>query len=146
MEGNEDDINDGNDAGDAAGDSMMAMMMMMMVVFIIIVIIIIIIIIIMLLLLMMMMMMMMMVFTTMTTTMIRIVLGRVVVKMISSILLTQILPFMFQCRYTLMYTYPYAYFMEDERKRLVSLLPENSPYNFDKKTHCIHTCLRGLEE
>lgn len=30
-----------------------------------------------------------------------------------------------QCRYTMMYTYPYAYFMEDERKRLViiHLLP-----------------------
>ena len=99
----------------------------------------------MLLLLLLMMMMMMMVFTTMTTTMIRIVLGRVVVKMMSSILLTQILPFMFQCRYTLMYTYPYAYFMEDERKRLVSLPPENSPYNFDE-LHCFHTWLRGLEE
>ena len=80
---------------------------------------------------MMMMMMMMMMIRTMT--MIRMVMVRVVVKMMSSILLTQILPFMFQCRYTLMYTYPYAYFMEDERKRLVSLLPENSPYNFDKK-------------
>ena len=67
MEGNEDDINDGNDAGDAAGDSMMAMMMMMMVVFIIIVIVIIIII---MLLLLLLLMMMMMVFTTMTTTMI----------------------------------------------------------------------------
>ena len=31
MEGNEDDINDDNDAGDAYGDSMMAMMMMMMI-------------------------------------------------------------------------------------------------------------------
>ena len=82
---------------------------------------------------------------TMTTTMIRMVMVRVVVKMMSSILLTQILPFMFQCRYTLMYTYPYAYFMEDERKRLVSLLPENSPYNSDE-LHCIHTWLRGLEE
>ena len=30
IEGNEDDINDGNDAGDTDGDSMMAMMMMMM--------------------------------------------------------------------------------------------------------------------
>ena len=30
MEGIEDDVYDGNDAGDAAGDSMMAMMMMMM--------------------------------------------------------------------------------------------------------------------
>ena len=30
MEGNEDDISDDNDAGDADGDSMMAMMMMMM--------------------------------------------------------------------------------------------------------------------
>ena len=88
------------------------------------------------------MMMMMMMIRTMTTTMIRMVMD---VKMMSSILLTQILPFMFQCRYTLMYTYPYAYFMEDERKRLVSLLPENSPYNFDE-LHCIHTWLRGLEE
>lgn len=26
-----------------------------------------------------------------------------------------------QCRYTMMYTYPYAYFMEDERKRLVTI-------------------------
>lgn len=25
-----------------------------------------------------------------------------------------------QCRYTLMYTYPYAYYMEDSRKKLVS--------------------------
>ena len=88
---------------------------------------------------------MMMMIRTMTTTMIRMVMVRVVVEMMSSILLTQILPFMFQCRYTLMYTYPYAYFMEDERKRLVSLLPENSPYNFDE-LHCIHTWLRGLEE
>ena len=95
---------------------------------------------------MMIMMVMVMMITTMTTTMIRVVMVRVVVKMMSSIVLTHFLPFMFQCRYTLMYTYPYAYFMEDERKRLVSLLPENSPYNFDKKTHCIHTCLRGLEE
>ena len=145
MEGIEDDVYDGNDAGDAAGDSMMAMMMMMMVVFIIIVIVIIIIIIIIMLLLLLLLMMMMMVFTTMTTTMIRIVLVRVVVTMMSSNLFTQILPFMFQCRYTLMYTYPYAYFMEDERKRLVSLLSENSPYNFDE-LHCIHTWLRGLEE
>ena len=30
MEGNEDDISDDNDAGDAYGDSMMGMMMMMM--------------------------------------------------------------------------------------------------------------------
>ena len=48
MEGNEDDINDGNDAGDVDGDSMMgmmmamAMMMMMMMMVIIIIIIIII--------------------------------------------------------------------------------------------------------
>ena len=82
---------------------------------------------------MMIMMVMVMMITTMTTTMIRVVMVRVVVKMMSSIVLTHFLPFMFQCRYTLMYTYPYAYFMEDERKRLVSLLPENSPYNFDKK-------------
>ena len=34
MEGNEDDISDDNDAGDADGDSMMAMMMMMMMVMI----------------------------------------------------------------------------------------------------------------
>ena len=88
---------------------------------------------------------MMMVITTMMTTMIRMMMVVVVVKMMSSIVLTQILPFMFQCRYTLMYTYPYAYFMEDERKRLVSLLPENSPNNFDE-LHCIQTWLRGLEE
>ena len=94
---------------------------------------------------MMMMMMMMMMIRTMTTTMIRMVMVRAVVKMMSSIELTHFLPFMFQCRYTMMYTYPYAYFMEDERKRLVSLLPENSPYNFDE-LHCIHTWLRGLEE
>ena len=90
------------------------------------------------------MLMMVMVITTMTTTMIRMMMVRVVVKMIS-IMSTHFLPFMFQCRYTLMYTYPYAYFMEDERKRLVSLLPENSPYNFDE-LHCIYTWLRGLEE
>ena len=90
-------------------------------------------------------MMMMMVITTMTTTMIRIVMVRVVVKVMISIMSIHFLPFMFQCRYTLMYTYPYAYFMEDERKRLVSLLPENSPYNFDE-LHCIHTWLQGLEE
>ena len=30
MEGNEDDINDGNDSGDVDGDSVMAMIMMMM--------------------------------------------------------------------------------------------------------------------
>ena len=42
MEGNEDDISDDNDAGDADGDSMMAMMMMMIMVIIIIIIIIII--------------------------------------------------------------------------------------------------------
>ena len=47
MEGNEDDISDDNDAGDADGDSMMAMMMMMMM-------------------MMMMIMMMMMMITTMT--------------------------------------------------------------------------------
>ena len=93
----------------------------------------------------MMMMMMMMVITTMTTTMIRIVMVRVVVKVTISIMSTHFLPFMFQCRYTLMYTYPYAYFMEDERKRLVSLLPENSSYNLDE-LHCIHTWLQGLEE
>ena len=28
--------------------------------------------------------------------------------------------FTLQCRYTLMYTYPYAYFMEDDRKKLVT--------------------------
>ena len=92
-----------------------------------------------------MLMMMMMMIRTMTTTMIRMVMVRAVVKMMFSIELTHFLPFMFQCRYTMMYTYPYAYFMEDERKRLVSLLPENSPYNFDE-LHCIHTWLRGLEE
>ena len=43
MEGNEDDISDGNDAGDVDGDSMMGMMMAMMMMMVIIIIIIIII-------------------------------------------------------------------------------------------------------
>ena len=40
MEGNEDDINDNNEAGDVDGDSIMMMMMMMMMMMIIIIIII----------------------------------------------------------------------------------------------------------
>ena len=43
MEGNEDDINDNNEAGDVDGDSMMGMMMAMMMMMVIIIIIIIII-------------------------------------------------------------------------------------------------------
>ena len=57
MEGNEDDINDNNEAGDVDGDSMMAMMMMMMMMMMLVMVV---------LLVLMMMMMMMVMITTMT--------------------------------------------------------------------------------